>query len=173
MFKQQDKVTLSAINAINKDEEIIDYVLPLPIADSDFFIPEDIIQLSIFEYHEGIHTYGYEAFKICIGKTITVRQICELHMNNVEFINKSFEKINDLDDQLCYFVDDNGRYHVFAKLNAGDIIVKDIEDMKEVLIFISERFNRIKNSLFEIKNINNKDIKTVEIISRSRKKPHE
>ena len=53
MLEYNDKMTLTGINAINKKGKIINYNLVFPLNDDDFYLPEDITEISVFEYHEG------------------------------------------------------------------------------------------------------------------------
>ena len=146
MFRYGDKITLTGINAINKKGEIIDYVLSFPLEDSDFYIPEDIAEISVFEYHEGTANYGYVAFKICVGKKTSIRNICELKENNVKFEKRIFKNVIDIDDPLCYY-DEEGKHIVFARINPGDIMVSDIDDLRSALISVSNTFRNIKNNI--------------------------
>lgn len=154
MFGYNDKLTLTAVNVINKDGEIIDYNLSFPIDEDNFSIPKDIIQMSIFEYHEEREITGYEAFKIYVGKTTSIRKICESEATNVKFKNNLIKKLDSPDDKICYFDDSNGNHIMFSKINKGDIVVDNNDELKDALIYISNKFQNIKDSSLEIRRIN-------------------
>lgn len=151
MFRYNDKITLIATNAINKDGKIIDYILSFPITEDNLVIPEDVIQMSILEYHEGYQNYGYESFKICVGKTTSIKEMCELQKDNIEFYAHVLNSVETSNDKLCYLDDSTGKYSIFAKINDGDIVVENIEQLKDALILISNNFQKIKSSVLAIK----------------------
>ena len=136
MFQFNDKVTLTGINTINQDGEIISYIISFPITDPDFEIPKETVQISIFETHLGREKYGYTAFKICVGKITSISEICKKkNPDNVKFISKNFVKsIKDADEKLCYYEDKDGNHIVFARIEKGDIYVKDLQELKNILM---------------------------------------
>ncbi len=152
MFGFNDKVTLTGINTINQNGEIIDYIISFPITDYDFDIPEETIQISIFEGHLGRENYGYTAFKICVGEITSIEEICEKQNNNIKFLNKDIAKsIKNVDDKLCYYEDKDGKYIIFARIDDGDVYVKDIRELKKVLITISNNFENIQSAVTNIR----------------------
>ena len=150
MLGLNDKITLCAINFTNKNGEIINYHLPFPIKE-DFELPDDIIQVSIFETHQGICNYGFTAFNIYIGEITTIEGICKF-ANSGRSYHIIPDKIGKIDAKLCYYIDDKGKYIVFAKINHNDIVVKDLHELKRVLMKISNNFENIKNAINNIRN---------------------
>ena len=126
MFKHNDRFTLTGINAIDKDGQMIDYHLSFPIDKSTFTIPENIREISVYEYHEGTEKYGYIAFKILVGKITSVRELCSPEIEDFQIDYRAFREIKEADDKLCYYEDDGGVYRVFAKIKPGDIVVNNI-----------------------------------------------
>ena len=151
MFGYNDKLTLTTINTINKKGEIINYNLSFPIDKEELSIPEDVIQMSIFEYHEGREIYGHETSKICVGKTTSIYHIYKSQGQNYVFRDKLFDNIESPDDTLCYYDDSNGKHIVFSKINDEDIVVRNIDELKETLLFISKEFQNINDSSSKIK----------------------
>ena len=150
MIEYNDKMTLTGINAVNKKGKIINYHLSFPLKDDDFNIPEDIAEISIFEYHEGYENYGFRAFKICLGKVTSIREICDTHDNNVKFDPRVFEEIVTPDDYLCYF-EENEKKIIFSKINPGDIVTKDIDDFRSALISVSDNYRIITSAIERIR----------------------
>ena len=150
MLEYNDKMTLTGINAINKKGKIIDYNLVFPLKNDDFCLPEDIVEISIFEYHEGYENYGFKALKICLGKITSIREICESHDDNIKFERRVFEEIVTPDDNLCYF-DEDGQKIVFSKINPGDIVTKNLDDFKSALISVSDNYRIIKSAIERIR----------------------
>ena len=66
MFHYEDKITLTADDLINRNGDITNYKLSFPIIEDELNIPDDIIEVSIFEGNEGFDTFGYKSFKICV-----------------------------------------------------------------------------------------------------------
>ena len=81
------------------------------------------------------------SFKICVGQITSLRQLGQLGESKVlQRITGIYELIDEItSDKICYFVDSNGVYHVFAKINKGDIVVEDVNQLKEVLTIIPEK----------------------------------
>ena len=154
MLGCNDKITLCAINFTNKDGEIINYHLSFPIKE-DFELPNDIIQLSIFETHQGICNYGFTAFNIYVGDITTIKGTID-HYKTGKGYKIIPDKISNVDAKLCYYNDDHGNWIVFAKINEGDIVVKDLHELKIVLTNISNNFSNIKEAITNIRNANNK-----------------
>lgn len=151
MLGYSDKFTLTTINAISKDGKKLDYVLSFPLEDNDFYIPDDIIEISIFEYHEGYTNYGFIPFKIYVGKTTSIKEIVDSHKENISFFAGVTDTIKNTEDRLCYFLDDKENKKVFARLNDGDIVVEDTDGLRDALITISNNFQNIKNSVSRIR----------------------
>lgn len=162
MFRYDDKVILTSGNIINKEGKIIDYNISFPIKDNDLIIPNDILIMDIFEYHDCFKPYGYVAFKICVGKITSIKEICNSNKKNISFTNKISGHIESVDDKLCYFDDATGNHIVFAKINNGDIVVESIEELKDVLNRISNNFENIENSILKIKNYNEENSEFLE-----------
>ena len=151
MFGYEDKITLSAINAINKDGEIIDFHLSFPI-EYDFDVPENILQMSIFEMRQDIGINGFNSFKIFIGTASSIDNMLEDGRLKNTVIRENLH-IERLDRSICYFDNEKGEHVIYSTVNPGDIVVKDIEEMKKILISISNEFGSIKSSIQRIKKM--------------------
>lgn len=156
MLGYEEKITLTGANALNKDGKIIDYTISFPIVDTDFDIPKGVIQISIMEGQWGRQNYAYTAFKIHVGQITSISEICEKKDQKVKFYYNVVKNIKDPDDKLCYYIDDSGKYIIFARIDKGDIVVKNLHELKIVLMTISNNFKNIKDAITNIKNANNK-----------------
>ena len=157
MFHYNDKVTLTAANSINKDGKIVNFNLSFPIKDENLVVPEDIIQIYIYECTDNSFI-GSISFKICVGKTTNLSTLVK-SKEQFSFLDRNISiGINRIDDKLCYYDDNSGKHVIFAKINKGDIVVKDTEELKKLLIYISNEFLNIKTSVSKIKWFTDNDI---------------
>ena len=173
MFRYNDKITLTASNSINKDGKIINFNLSFPIKSDDFIVPEDIIQLSVYEYSDNPF-FGSIAFKICVGETTNLYALIN-SKEQFSFLDRNIAVgIEHVDDKLCYYDDNNGKHIIFASVEQGDIIVKDTEELKELLIYSSNELSKIKTSVSKIKEFTNQDTGYIqdqeEVLKRTRTK---
>ena len=152
MLGQGDKITISGINAINREGDVIDFQVSFPI-EGELKIPEDLVKLSIFEYQEGPHFSGKKAFRICVGQTTSVREICEKNDMNCSFVQNSFKEIKGIDDVLCFYIGENGKKTIFARVNNEDIVVGNLEELRNVLYEISYNVENIYGSIGNIKSL--------------------
>ncbi len=162
MLRYNDRITVSAVITLCKDGTRFDGAFALPI-EEDLNIREDVLELKIFEHDE----YGImgtnrsnkitHSFKICIGQVTSLRQLGQIGDSKVfERITGIYELMDEIEstnDKICYFVDSNGVYHVFAKINKGDIVVEDVNQLKEVLTIISKKIEDINASVQFIKEL--------------------
>ena len=151
MLGVNDKVTLCAVDFIDKEGEIVHFSLDFPIKEN-FSLQGDIIGLSIYEMHQGKHTYGNVVFHIYVGDVVPFKKIAEGMSNKRNRVNINCH-IDSLDDNVCYFEDD-GKTVIFAKVNDNDIVVNNLSELENVLMQISNNFENIENSIDNIKNIN-------------------
>lgn len=167
MFKSNDGFVLTAMKTIDKHGNNLDYYLTFPIPNNKFSLPQEILQISVFEYRrENDKDFECEVFKICLGKATCIREICKLRRNSYRINKDIFQNITSVDDKLCYYDDINGKHIVYTNLNDGDIVVENMDEFKEVLIMISNQVQNIKQSLFEIKNCGKKSIEKTKVYKR-------
>lgn len=155
MFNDE-RVMLKAVNAVNKKGKLLDFNLEFPIKDENFIIPEDIVLLDLFEYHETNEgKYCKKLFKICVGKINTWEYFC---INEPDKINVTDEVINSLgkgNNKVCYFDKSDGKHFIFTKVNPEDVVVNNTKELKEILIYISNNSKNTNESISNIKNISN------------------
>ncbi len=152
MFSLDDKVNLAICNSMDLDGNILAFNLKLPIK-KDFKIPSNLVQTSVFEYNPGIHDEGKVSFNIYIGECKTLRDFFGFDRNEVERdfeIKDRIGKIKSIDDRICYYTLKNGLKVVYTLVNDNDIVVKNKEELKEVIISISDEFNNIRNNTYKL-----------------------
>lgn len=152
MFGNNDKITLTLVNAMDKNGRLLPFVLSLPVGDKDIVIPENVLKMDVFESNITFQEYGSVAFSIYVGKVSTVMSLFNENKNNLK-ISKGLNHIEDVDMPICYYTSDDGRNIIFAKVNDNDIVVKDTEELKKVIVNISKHFTKIKNEVSKIKEL--------------------
>ena len=169
MFAYNDKITLVGVNAVNKDGQIMDFIVPFPI-NYYISIPTDLVQMSIFEYHEGHELFGRESIRLFVGKITSFRQLCEVRGEEFSIRNSIFRTIQTGDDELCYFDSESGVHTIFGKVEKGDIVVDNIDELKQVLFDISDNFQNIQDSICKIRNYGNERGKKIKTKKKADKK---
>ena len=78
MFAYNEKIKLTVMNVRDRNGRLLPINISLPLNVKNINLPENISQLSIIEYHEGIEIYGHRAFNIYVGKTGTIEEILNI-----------------------------------------------------------------------------------------------
>ena len=157
MFAYNEKINLTVMNVRDRYGKLLPINLSLPFNVKNLNFPENISQLSIIEYHEGIETYGHRVFNIYVGQTGTIKEILDKKVK-IKINNNLNEEIKSVKEQLVYYQKDDGNIHIFASLHGNDIVVKNVEELEEVLKIISKELSSIKRSVAKIRKLgkNNK-----------------
>ena len=101
MFGYSDKVTLSGVNVINKKGQIIDLNLKFPLDEKNLDIPDDVIQMSIYEGFDGPDCFAVESFKIYVGGITSLSEICDTKKENVSMLDHDvFKNIKSVNEDL-------------------------------------------------------------------------
>lgn len=148
-----EKITLKAINALNRKGEELDYNISFPFDERYFWAPASLREISIYEYHEGEEIYGYVPFKVYIGTVTSIKDICESKGKKYSINALVYNDIESINDKLCYYEDMYGRCIVFAKVNDDDIVVENNLEFKDVMVDLS---NKYMNNEYQPKNVKNK-----------------
>lgn len=153
MYKNNDKITLTINNVMDLEGNILPCNIVLPI-NENITLPNETVQVSIFEYQEGNLTGGHIAFNIYVGEIKTIEALIYDKINN----NKKFDvnsklEIHKLDTPLCCKTIDNGKIFVFAKVTENDIVVNNLAELKEKLYEISGSFLQVKEGLSIVKKL--------------------
>lgn len=147
MFRQNDKLTLTLINARDIQGNILPFQLKLPL-DNKYTLPEGIASLDVFEYHEGLINGGNIVFSIYIGEIKSINDFINTNtMSDVEILKNI--RIPSLDSPLCV-QNISGKKVAFATINEHDIVVKSQEELIEVIEQLSNNFNAMNNSIKKI-----------------------
>ena len=130
-------------NAKNIDGKKVNFYIKLPI-EKDFKIPKKIVKVSVYRYSDGESELLYN---ICIGKKEVARVFFNIGGKCDPFeIKKCVERINSVDDSICYITSTNGTRIVYTTVNENDIIVDNLDEMKDVIQELSYEYSN-KNSL--------------------------
>ena len=160
MFNQSDKISLSITNALDINGNVIPFSLKLPI-EEDFDIPSNVVKVTLFEYIDGFENEGYSVYSILRGK----KQSFNSFLNSgAKYDPESFElmkcldRVDSLDEEICYINRYNKKKHkdvriFYSKVANQDIVVSDLNEMKEVIVKISDEFLNIVNSIDNIKTM--------------------
>ncbi len=153
MFGVNDRTSLTGINVFNKNKKLSGYVLKFPFNGEELDIPEDMVQMTIFENDSGYANFGHAVFKICIGEITTLDEINNnSKLERIEFFPSVFDELEGTADKIFYFIDDTGKKVLFSKVNDEDIVVSDIKEAKRVLTKISNEYRTINEATTRLKN---------------------
>lgn len=159
MFGENDKVYLSVSNAINKNGEKYIININLPNDFSTISFPDDVVKVTVKEKETRKNTKVYTTYNVLVGEKST---LADLDDNDESIaLSKMIEDEDciQLDDQICYYRDEEDYCVIFAKVQEGDIVVRDIEELENKLNNISSEFEKIQKSISKIKKLsyNKKD----------------
>lgn len=152
MLGVSDKLYLSIINFVSKDYKILPLNFKLPLEDENLDISDDIISASVFEYNESDFISGRVVLNIYVGKQSTLRDILN-KFSDERITVENIEALNSIDESVCYFEDIDGNPVIFASLEDNDIVVKDVEELKKVIIKLSHYFMNIQNGISRIRKL--------------------
>lgn len=156
MFGNNDKLTLTLINAKNIKGEILSFKLSLPLINNNYDIPEDLASIDVFEYHEGLINGGNIVFSIYVGETTTINKL--ITRNAIANLKTARNiVIPSVDSPIC-IQDRLDKKVVFANINENDIVVNNKEELISVIQNISGNLIIIKNSVLKIRTLSNKNI---------------
>lgn len=156
MFGNNDKITLTLINAKNIAGEILPFQLSLPLTDDNYTIPDDLVSIDVFEYHEGLVNGGKTAFSIYIGEVTTINNL----INSNTMLDVKIAKniiIKSIDNSIC-IQDRLDKKVILANINENDIVVNNKEELISVIQNLSNNLSIIRNSVLKIKTLSNKNI---------------
>ena len=154
MFGENDKLTLTFINARDINGNILPFQVKLPLS-NEYTLPDNIASLDVFEYHEGLVNGGSIVFSIYIGQITSINNLVNANaMSNVK-ITKNIE-ISSIDSPVCIQTV-QGKQIIFATLNEQDIVVENKEKLIEVIEQLSDNFKAINNSVEKIHRLSKKN----------------
>lgn len=152
MFAYNDKLRLAVINVKDKTGNILPINISLPSNVKNICLPETVLQLTIFEYHEGIEVYGHHAFNVYVGQTATFEEMLN---NKVKIkINSKFNpEIKSSQEQLVYTEREDGVFEIYGSVQGNDIVVNSVEELEEILKRISKELSSIQRSVANIRKL--------------------
>ena len=174
MLRQNDKITLTIVNAINKNGEFAEFSGPNYVSSKEKWrFESDTIQVSVVEYQEGPVINMTKSFNIYVGKYKTFEDLFDPIVpeltGNVLLMPGLIKDIEQVSDLVAYYEDELGRKVVFAKVRPGDIVVDNIPELIFVIEYIMKQFRIAKQAIGRIQKLSTiKDENP--LLSRKRKK---
>jgi len=154
MFGQNDKLTLTFINARDINGNILPFQVKLPLS-NEYTLPDNIVSLDVLEYHEGLVNGGSIVFSIYIGQITSINNLVNANaMSNVK-ITKNIE-ISSIDSPVCIQTV-QGKQIIFTAVNKQDIVVENKEKLIEVIEQLSDNIKTINNSVKKIHRLSKKN----------------
>lgn len=157
MFRKYDTVTLTAMNVYDRDGNLIYLTIPFPLKDENIILPENIAVLSITEFHQGQIFHDQHDFNIYVGKVSTIGELVDRNIiprrSKVYVYPKNHRVIMD---PVVYHEKNNNTCELIATIEEGDIVVEDVQELREVLKQISNEFAKIRNSVNKVRKLSYK-----------------
>ena len=151
MLGQDDKFFLSVSNVLNKNGEKYLIHMSLPTDFTYISFPDDVVKVSVYEQEIKKYNKIYNAFNILVGEVSTLEELDKKGENIAlsEMLGK--DNCIQVDDFVCYFRDEDDDCVIFSKIEDGDVVVKDTEELEEKLKDISDDFKSIQKGINKIK----------------------
>ena len=145
ILRKKKKPGIYVTDAMSIDGKKIPFNIPLPL-EHELNIPEDAVDVIVYSHFDNC---DYPIYRIFIGKKEVVRDFFNIGSKNVlPFeIKDRIGTIEDLDGTICYIVDSNGIRNAYAILRKDDIIVDNLDEMKEIIYEISNDYNLNSNNM--------------------------
>lgn len=158
MFGINDQVSLAIINTVDINGNGLSFNLVFPIKHSYYHIPENIFKMSVMEYHHCHNDFGFLVFDIYVGNCDSFEFLFKEQVSNnkiVIFRNK--DNVPTFKDYVCYYYDSDGNAIIMNTLNENDIVVKNLDELREVFFEISESFKNLKKEVTNVKKLSYKN----------------
>ena len=158
MFGINDQVSLAIINTVDINGNGLSFNLVFPIKHSYYHIPENIFKMSVMEYHHCHNDFGFLVFDIYVGNCDSFEFLFKEQVSNnkiVIFRNK--DNVPTFKDYVCYYYDSDGNAIIMNTLNENDIVVKNLDELREVFFEISECFKSLKKEVTNVKKLSHKN----------------
>ena len=154
MLGYDDKVYLSVANVVNRDGE--KYLISISLPNDFEFIgfPEDVAKVSIYESERKKIAGRKPTFNILVGNVSTLEKLYEENEHIVVsklFFNTEELLLDEIEQPICYYKDEDDNCVILSKVREGDIVVKDVEELEEKIMDISYDFDKIQRSINRIK----------------------
>jgi len=152
MFRNYDKLTLTAMNVYDRECNLIYIAIPFPLKDKNIVFPENTAMLSITEFHQGQIFHDQHDFNVYVGKVSTIEEL--LDRNIIPRRSKVYPKERRvITDPVVYHEKFDNTCEIIATLEEGDVVVENVEELREVLKQISDEFATIRNSVAKIRKL--------------------
>lgn len=145
-----EKRELKIKNLVTKDGEVykkddmpIEIILSTEIEKISF--PQNIVKLEVYETSEETEEY---LFPIYIGEVF--------YRQTIQSLSPTFQFSQEKDNTPYVFVpNSNGALVLLAKLNRGDMVVENINQLKMLLAELTEKYQKRLIGVSRIKEVNN------------------
>jgi len=154
MFRNNDKLTLSLVNARDIDGNIIPFSLKLPLNNKEYKLPKELASIDVFEYHEGLLTGGDIVFSIYVGEITTIEKLIPGIQNKTVKISKNLG-ISSITNPIC-FQNISEQKVVFATLNEQDIVVENQQQLAIIIEQLSNNYTVLCDSVTKIRTLSKK-----------------
>ena len=125
-----------------KDDMPIEIILSTEI---EISFPQNIVKLEVYETSEETEEY---LFAIYIGEVF--------YKKTIQSLNPNFHFSQGKDNTPYVFVpNSNGTLVLLAKLNRGDMVVENINQLKMLLAELTEKYQKRLIGVSRIKEVNN------------------
>ena len=143
MFNFEKKNGYYIENAKSIDGKNVNFRLKFPVTE-DFNLPKKLVFVDVVYYENDIKTV---LFKICIGKKEIARRFFNIGGVALPFdFAPTLETIRSVDDEICYVIGKKGIRIVYTTVKENDIIVSNLDEMKEVIFELSNEFLMCKEN---------------------------
>jgi len=155
MFRKYDKLTLTAMNIYDRECNLIYISIPFPLKNENINFPENTAMLSITELHQGQIFHDQHDFNIYVGKVSTIDELIDrnISIRKSKVYPKEQKRITN---SVVYYEKNNNSCEIIATLEEGDIVVENVEELRQVLKQISDEFANIRNSVNKGKKLSYK-----------------
>jgi len=155
MFRKYDKLTLTAMNIYDRECNLIYISIPFPLKNENINFPENTAMLSITELHQGQIFHDQHDFNIYVGKVSTIDELIDrnISIRKSKVYPKEQKRITN---SVVYYEKNNNSCEIIATLEEGDIVVENVEELRQVLKQISDEFANIRNSVNKVRKLSYK-----------------
>lgn len=155
MFRKYDKLTLTAMNVYDRECNLIYVAISFPLKNENINFPENTAMLSITELHQGQIFHDQHDFNIYVGKVSTIDELIDrnISLRKSKLYPKEHKRITN---SVVYYEKSNDTCEIIATLEEGDIVVENVEELRQVMKQISDEFANIRNSVNKVRKLSYK-----------------
>lgn len=155
MFNKNDKLNFAIANVEDINGNNLDYSKKIPLDNPCIDIPDNAVKFGFFEYHQDSNTWD-NPFNIYIGQKGLMEEVCKelIIKQKKSTINSNKIRFDNKRGLIVYYQDELGIVHIYDTINKNDVVVKNKEQVIQVIDFISEQIKSIGNHISQVRNLN-------------------